>query len=66
MWYIITETKYLPRWAKAQPVKDCTTTIAGKFLFEYVLTWFGCLKILVSDRSIHFLNETINVMLEES
>jgi len=40
------------------------STVA-KFLFEYVLTWFGCPKILMSDRGTHFLNEMISAMLEE-
>jgi hypothetical protein len=36
-----------------------------KFIFEYVLTRFGCPKILMSDRGTHFLNETISALMEE-
>eukprot|EP00253_Pinus_taeda_P009106 PITA_09106 len=50
--------------AEAQPVKDCTSTTT-KVIFEYVLTRFGCPKILMSDRGTHFLNETISAMMEE-
>ena len=39
-----------------------TTT---NFLFEIVLTRFGCPKILMSDRGMHFLNETNSVLTEE-
>ena len=46
-------------------MKDCIGTTATKFLFEYVLTRFGCRKILMSDHGTHFLNETINVLTEE-
>ena len=60
--YIITATKCLTRWAKAHPVKDCIGAIAVKFLFEYVLTKFGYLKVLMSDCGTHFLNETINTL----
>jgi len=63
--YIITATKYLTRWVEAQPMKDCIATTAVKILSEYVLTRFGCPKVLMSDRGTHFLNETISAMLEE-
>eukprot|EP00253_Pinus_taeda_P036318 PITA_36318 len=64
-WYIITATEYLTRSSEAQPVKDCTRANVVKFLFEYVLTQFGCPNILMSDHGTHFLNETINTLMEE-
>lgn len=36
-----------------------------KILFENVLSGFGCPKILMSDRGMHFLNETISALMEE-
>lgn len=46
-------------------MKDCTGATTTKFLFEYVLTRFGCLKVLMSDCGTHFLNATINTLTEE-
>ena len=43
-WYIITTTEYLTKWAEAQLVKDCIVATTVKFLFDYVLTRFGCPK----------------------
>jgi len=63
--YIITATDYLGRWAKEQPVKDCSMKTTVKFIFEYVLYRFGCLRILMSDKSTHFLNKTIEEITEE-
>lgn len=54
--YIIRSTKYLTRLVEVQPSKDCITTTNTKFIFEYILSRFGCPKILMSDRGSHFLN----------
>ena len=48
-----------------QFVKDCSAATSTKFIFEYILSQFGCPKILVSDRGSHFLNEIIAALLEE-
>ena len=42
-----------------------TMQFVTEFLFEYVLMRFGCPKVLISDRGTQFLNETINVLMEE-
>jgi hypothetical protein len=63
--YIITMTLYLKRWAEATPVKDCNAETTAHFLFEQVITRFGCPRVLMSDQGVHFINSTIHEMLEE-
>lgn len=63
--YIIIVMEYLTRCVEAHPVKYCTSTMIAKFLFEYVLTRFGCLKVLMSDRGTHCVNEMIIRLTEE-
>eukprot|EP00253_Pinus_taeda_P009258 PITA_09258 len=63
--YIIIMREYLTQWVEAQPVKDCMAAMAAKFLFENMLTRFGCPKFLMSDCKTHFLNETISALTKE-
>lgn len=43
-------------------MKDCTDAKTTKFIFEYVLTRFGCPNILMRNCGTHFLNETISTL----
>jgi transposase InsO family protein len=63
--YIITTMGYLTRWAEAAPVKDCSAEIAVHFLFEQVITRFGCPRILMSDPGTHFINIIISTITED-
>jgi hypothetical protein len=63
--YIITATKYLTRWEGTTPIKYCSTETTTHFLFEQVITRFGCPRILMSDQGTHFINNNIKAMNEE-
>jgi hypothetical protein len=47
--YIITMTEYLTMWEQAPITKYCSIEKTTHFLFEQVITRFGCPRILMSD-----------------
>jgi transposase InsO family protein len=63
--YIITTTKYLTRWEEAREIKECSATTTAQFIFEDIITRFGCPKILMSDQGTHFINKTIEALNQE-
>jgi transposase InsO family protein len=63
--YIITAIEYLTRWAKKREVKDCSVVTAAHFIFDDIITRFGCPKVLMSDQGTHFINKIVEAPLEE-
>jgi hypothetical protein len=63
--YIITMTNYLIRWVEEEPVIDCSAATVVQFLFENIITRFGCPKLFMTDQGTHFLNKTITALTEE-
>ena len=63
--YIITAIEYLTRWAEARAIKDCSATKMTHFIFDDIITKFGCPKILMSDQSTHFINKIIAALTQE-
>ena len=63
--YILVATEYVTKWAEAAAVRKDDAKTVAKFLYENIITRFGCPKELVSDRGTHFINHTIQAMTEK-
>ena len=49
----------MTKWAKALATKIDDAKTVAKFIYENIITRFGCPKELVSDRGTHFVNDII-------
>ena len=63
--YIITMIEYLTRWVEERELKDCSETTVVHFIFDDIVTRFGCPNILMSDQGTHFINKNVEALTEE-
>jgi hypothetical protein len=64
MAYIVVATEYLTNWAEANAKKTNTMAHAATFMYENIISMFGCRKILVNDRRTYFLNFLLQEMTD--
>jgi hypothetical protein len=62
--YMLVATNYATKWVEAKALKTNTVVVIAKFLYEYILTRFGCPLTIVIDQGIHFINDTLKHMTE--
>jgi transposase InsO family protein len=60
--YILVATDYATKWAEAVATKTDDAATVAKFLYENIISRYGCPKELISDRGTHFLNATIEAL----
>jgi transposase InsO family protein len=46
----------------ARALRNNTTIVTTKFLYECILTRFRCLLIIVRDQGVHFINDAIKYL----
>jgi hypothetical protein len=62
--YILVGTDYATKWVEARALKINITTVIIKFLYECILTKFGCPLNVVTNQGIHFINDAIKYLID--
>ena len=57
--------EYVTKWEEAEPVDTCSSEVATKFIYENIITRFGCPLTLISDQGSHFINKTIKNLIDQ-
>jgi hypothetical protein len=60
--YILVTIYYATKWVETRALKINTTAVIANFLYECILTRFGCPLIIVTDQGVHFMNDVINYL----
>ena len=63
--YIITVVEYVTKWVEEEPVDTCSSEIVAKFIYENIITRFGCPITLINDQGSHFINKTIKALIDQ-
>jgi hypothetical protein len=62
--YILVATNYVTKQMEARALRTDTTTITPIFLYECILTKFGCPLIIVTKHKVHFMNDAIKYLTD--
>ncbi len=60
--YILMAIDYAIKWVEARTLKINTTIVTTKFLYECILTKFGCPLTIVTNQGVHFINDAIKYL----
>lgn len=60
--YIIVTTYYATKWVEAKAFRINIMIVITKFLYEYILTRFGCPLTLITNQIVHFINDVIKYL----
>jgi hypothetical protein len=63
--HILVAINYATKWIKAKALRTNIAVVIAKFLYEYILTRFGCLLTIVINQRIHFINDIIKHLIEQ-
>jgi hypothetical protein len=57
--YILVAIDYATKWVEAKALRTNILVIIAGFLYEYILTRFGCPLTIVTYQGVHLINDII-------
>ncbi len=63
--YIFVAIDYATKWVEAKALKTNTLVVTTRFLYEYILTIFGCPLTIVTYQGVHFIDDIIKYMIKQ-
>jgi hypothetical protein len=57
--HILVTIDYATKWVKAKAFRTNIVVVIARFLYDYILTRFGCPLTIVIDQGVHFINDII-------
>jgi hypothetical protein len=62
--YILVAIDYAIKWVEAKALRMNIVVVITKFMYEYILTRFGCPLTIVTNQGVHFINDIIKYLTE--
>jgi hypothetical protein len=62
--YILIAIDYATKWVEARALRTNynIVTIINIFMYDYILTKFGCPLTIITDQGVHFINDAIKYL----
>jgi hypothetical protein len=63
--YILVAIDCATKWVETKALRTDIAVVTNVFMYEYLLTRFGCPLTMVTYQIIHFINDTIKYLIEQ-
>jgi hypothetical protein len=60
--YILIAIDYATKWVEAKALRTIIAVVIAIFLYECIVTKFGCPLTIVIDQGVHFINDAIKYL----